>query len=201
MIAFLTSWPFLYFVLFLICSSYLDCIPLLSVLLIHVRSIWSCDDVHCAVQLRIPQTMSRKNLGAAWISQQCHVMMMIIDNSEHNLHDDLWSPQFIAILHRGEEGCLGVSRIKRILEQCTCLPRLNNYKYTNTCDCIWRFCMIVNVSRWRDVCSRIALACFDAIAQCFIQFQQMIPKCRINPFRESQKKALRRKRSQSCIAC
>ena len=50
------------------------------------------------------------------------------------------------------------------------------------------FCMIVNASRCRDVCSRIALACFDAIAQCFIQFQQMIPKCRINPFRESQKK-------------
>ena len=110
LIAFLTMWPFSYFFLLLICSSNLDYIALLSVLLIHARSIWPFDDVQCAVQLRNPQTMSRKNmsrktmsrknLGAAWISQQCHVMKIIIDDSEHNHHHDLWSPQFITILHR-----------------------------------------------------------------------------------------------------
>ena len=100
LIAFLAMWPFLYFFLFLICSSHLDHIPLLSVWIwikIHVGSIWSCDDVQCAVQLRNPQTMSRKNLGAACISQQCHVMNMIIDNSEYNHHESLVSPIYYNI--------------------------------------------------------------------------------------------------------
>ena len=102
LIAFLTIWPFLYFfpVFDLRFSPWSHPFVISFIWIwikIHVGSIWSCDDVQCAVQLRNPQTMSRKNLGAACISQQCHVMMMIIDNSEYNYHEWLVSPIYYNI--------------------------------------------------------------------------------------------------------
>ena len=111
LIAFLTMWPFLYFFLFLICSSHLDHIPLLSVLfgyglksmLDQFGPVMMCS-VQCNLGIPRPcHVRTWAQLASAnsvtwwwWLSI---ILNIIIMND--------WSPQFITLLDRGEESLGG----------------------------------------------------------------------------------------------